>query len=201
MEKLSKNLLRIGKEIINEEKKPMTTLTDDGKIKHEESKKCYLCNQPFNTNKQSKYYKKTTEVKTVWKNYKKLRDHCHYTGKYRGAAHSLSNLRYQEQRDIPVILRNGSEYDFHLIEISNFFHLIKDLAKEFRSDIYCLGGNSEKYISFSVKIDDKKIDNKTINYNLKFIDSVRFMKSSLDSLVNNLSEINIKTRISCKERN
>ena len=115
MEKLSKNLLRIGKEIINEEKKPMTTLTDDGKIKHEESKKCYLCNQSFNTNKQSKYYKKTTEVKTVWKNYKKLRDHCHYTGKYRGAAHSLCNLRYQEQRDIPVILHNGTEYDFHLI--------------------------------------------------------------------------------------
>ena len=45
------------------------------------------------------------------------------------------------------------------------------------------------------------MDNKTINYNRKFIDSVRFMKSSLDSLVNNLSEINIKTRISCKERN
>ena len=110
-------------------------------------------------------------------------------------------MRYQEQRDIPVILHSGSEYNLHLIEISNFFHLIKDLAKEFRSDIYCLGGNGEKYISFSVKIDDKKIDNKTINYNLKFIDSVRFMKSSLDSLVNNLSEINIKTCISCKERN
>ena len=146
MEKLSKKLLRIGKEIINEDKKPMTPLTDDKKIKHEGSKKCYLCNQSFNTNKQRKYYK----------NYKKVRDHCHYIGKYRGAAHSLCNLRYQEQRDIPVILHNGSEYDFHLIEISNFFHLIKDLAKEFRSDIYCLGGNSEKYISFSVKIADKK---------------------------------------------
>ena len=56
-------------------------------------------------------------------------------------------------------------------------------------------------MSFSVKIADKKINNKTINYNLKFIDSVRFMKSSLDSLVKNLSEINIKICISCKERN
>ena len=83
----------------------MTTITDDEKIKHEESKKCYLCNQSFNTNKQSKYYK----------NYKKLRDHCHYTGKYKGAAHSLCNLRYQEQRDIPVLLHSGSEYDFHVI--------------------------------------------------------------------------------------
>ena len=62
MEKLSKKLLRIAKEIINEEKKPMTTITDDEKIKHEESKKCYLRNQSFNTNKKSKYYKnyKTT---------------------------------------------------------------------------------------------------------------------------------------------
>ena len=104
MEKLSKKLLRIGKEIIKEDKKPMTPLTDDKKIKHEGSKKCYLCNQSFNTNKQRKYYK----------NYKKVRDHCHYIGKYRGAAHSLCNLRYQEQRDIPVILHNGTEYDFHL---------------------------------------------------------------------------------------
>ena len=40
----------------------MIPLTDDQKIKHEESKRCYLCNQSFNTNKQSKYYK----------NYKKL---------------------------------------------------------------------------------------------------------------------------------
>ena len=117
----------------------MLPLTDDEKIKHKESKRCYLCNQYFITNKQSKYYK----------NYKKVRDHCHYTGIYRAAAHSLCNLRYQEQRDIPVIIHNGSNYDFHL--------LIKDLAKEFKSDMYCLGENTEKYISFSVKIDTKKI--------------------------------------------
>ena len=111
MSKLSKDLLKIGKEIINEEKKAMLPLAGDEKIKHEESKRCSLCNQSFNTNKQSKYYKK----------YKKVRDHCHYTGIYRGAAHYLCNLRYQEQRDIPVILHNGSNYDFHLS--------IKDLAK------------------------------------------------------------------------
>ena len=70
MNKLSKDLLKIGKDIINEEKKDMLPLTDDEKIKHEESKRCYLCNQYFNTNKQSNYYK----------NYKKVRDHCHYTG-------------------------------------------------------------------------------------------------------------------------
>ena len=126
-------------------------------------------------------------------NYKKARDHCHYTSKYRDSAHSLCNLRYQEQRDIPVIMHNGSNYDFHL--------LIKDLAQEFTSDIYCLGENTEKNISFSIPIHNKKIDNETINYNLKFIDSYRFMNFSLDSLVDNLSEINKKTPIRWEERN
>ena len=149
----------------------MIPLIDDDKFKYKESKQCYLCGQSFNTNKQSKYYM----------NYKEVRDHCHYTGKYRGDAHSLCNLRYQEERDIPVIIHNGSNYDFHL--------LIKDLAKEFKSDIYCLGKNMEKYISFSVPIHNKKIDNETINYNVKFIDSYRFMNFSLDALVDNLSEI------------
>ena len=152
----------------------MIPLIDDEKFKYEESKQCYLCDQSFNTNKQSKYYM----------NYKEVRDHCHYTGKYRGDAHSLCNLRYQEERDIPVIIHNGSNYDFHL--------LIKDLAKEFKSDIYCLGKNMEKYISFSVPIHNKKIDNETINYNVKFIDSYRFMNFSLDALVDNLSEIKNK---------
>ena len=179
MNKLSKDLLKIGKNIVNEEKKPMIPLTDDQIIKHKESTHCYYCNQSFNTNKQSKYYK----------NYKKVIDHCYYTGIYRGAAHYLCNLKHQQQRDIPIIIHNGSNYDFHL--------LIKDLANEFKSDIYCLGENSEKYISFSVKIDTKKIDNELINYNLKFIDSFRFIHSSLDSLVDK----NNKTCIYCKEKN
>ena len=81
-------------------------------------------------------------------NYENVIDHCHYTGKCRGASHSLCNLQYQEEIDIPVTIHNGSNYDFHL--------LIKDLAKEFKSDIYCLGENTEKYISFSVPIYNKK---------------------------------------------
>ena len=52
-------------------KKAMIPLTDDEKIKHEESKRCYLCDQSFNTNKEGKYCM----------NYKNVRDHCHYTGK------------------------------------------------------------------------------------------------------------------------
>ena len=47
-------------------------------------------------------------------NFRKDSDHDHYTGKYRGAAHSLCNLRYSEQRNLTIGMHNGSNYDFHL---------------------------------------------------------------------------------------
>ena len=45
----------------------------------------------------------------------KVRDHCHYTGKYRGAAHNICNLRYKVSKEIPVVFHNGSTYDYHFI--------------------------------------------------------------------------------------
>ena len=84
----------------------------------------------------------------------KVRDHCHHTGKFRGAAHSICNLRYKTPTEIPVVLHNGSTYDYHFI--------IKQLAKEFDGRFECLRENTEKYITFSVPI-KKKLDNgKTI---------------------------------------
>ena len=71
MEKLSKELLKIGYEIAEEEKEEMKPLTNNEKLKHEECEKCHICDRTFNTNKKSKYYQ----------NFKKVRDHCHYTGK------------------------------------------------------------------------------------------------------------------------
>ena len=60
-------------------------------------------------------------------------------------------------------------------------------AKEFKGQLKCLGVNREKYFTFSVPI--KKLDNgKTITYKLKFIDSFRFMPTSLSKLVKYLSE-------------
>ena len=66
----------------------------------------------------------------------------------------------------------------------------------------CLGENTEKYITFSVSI-NKQFDNgKTITYELKFIDSFRFMSASLSILVDNLSEIYEKnSKDPTKERN
>ena len=156
-------------------------------MKYANAEICYICEKSFNTNKKSKYYK----------NYKKVRDH--YTGKYRGSAHSLCNLSLSEQRDIPIMLHNGSNYDFHL--------LMKDLAKENLKNIRCLGENTEKYISFSVKINNSEYDEeamdeykKPLSYCLRFIDSFRFMSRSLDTLTDNLPEINNKTCVKCKER-
>ena len=115
------------------------------------------------------------------KKQQKVRDHCHYTGKYRGAAHNICNLRYKVPKGISAVFHNGSTYDYHFI--------INELVKEFKGNFECLGENTEKYITFSVPI-KKKIENKDleITYKIKFIDSYRFMSSSLPNLVDNLSE-------------
>ena len=68
-------------------------------------------------------YKKEFGTDDDNKKYHKFRDHCHYTGKYRGAAHSIFNLRYKTPKEITVVFHNGSTYDYHFI--------MKELAKEF----------------------------------------------------------------------
>ena len=122
------------------------------------------------------------------KKYHKVKDHCRYTGKYRGAANDMCNLRYKIPTEIPVVFRNGSIYDYHFI--------IKELAEEFEGEFECLGKTTEKYIAFSVPIKkeitkrDKDDNDKItkISYKIKFIDSFRFMSSSSSNLVDNLSE-------------
>ena len=117
----------------------------------------------------------------VMMKYHKVKDHCHYTGKYRGPAHSICNLRYQTPKEIQIVLHNGSTYDYHFI--------IKQLEKEFGGQSECLGENTEKYITFSVPIKKELGHGKAITYKLKFIDNFRFMPTSLSKLVDNLSEI------------
>ena len=117
--------------------------------------------------------------KDAKKNYIKVRDHCHYTGKYRGAAYKICNLMYNTPRKIPVLFHSGSSYDYHFI--------IKGLAEEFEGDFECLGENKEKYITFSVPIKNESDEDGTILYRIKFIDSFIFMPTSLSSLADNLS--------------
>ena len=130
--------------------------------------------------------------KSEYKVYHKVRDHCHYTGKFRGAAHNICNLRYRMQREIPVVLHNVSNYDYHLI--------IKELAEKFKGNIDCLGENTEKYITFSVPLKKEIKDKKLVTYKLRFINSSRFMSTLLASLVDNLSKVGNTNCKKCMER-
>ena len=104
---------------------------------------------------------------------RKVRDHCHYAGKYRDAAHSKSNLNYKIVKETPVLFHNGSVYDYHFI--------IKYLAREFKDNFECLGKNTEKYVSFAAPF-KKVINDKEIKYRIRISDSCRLMQDSLSNL-------------------
>ena len=167
--------------------KKMIPLTNEEKESYENQEICHICEKEFCIDKSNK---KEFKLK------QKVRDHCHYTGKYRGAAHSICNLRYKITKEIPIVFYNGSTYYYHFI--------IKRLARKLRGYFHCLGENAEKYITFSVpfkKVIDSNNDNNNnknkveiIIYRLKFIDSYRFMRYSLSNIVDNLSGINTKGR-------
>ena len=186
MKKFCKDLKEHATRIINDEKKKIIPLTKEEKINYNDQKVCYICKKEFDTIH-------TTKSRSLeCKKHHKVRDHCHYTGKYRGAAHNICNLRYKVPKEIPVVFHNGSTYDYHFI--------IKELVKEFEGNFDCLGENTEKYITFSVPL-KKKIENKDleITYKIKFIDSFRFMSSSLSKLFDNLSEgIHNNKCVDCK---
>ena len=134
--------------------KPMIPLTSNQWKEYNSSNTCHICLKPI---KESK-----------------VRDHCHYTGYQRGPAHSMCNLRYKVPSFIPVVFHNLSGYDAHMF--------IKELAKYSTNDMNVIEKSKENYISFSshvqvLEYDDGRV--KTIE--LRFIDSYKFMTSSLDS--------------------
>ena len=148
----------------------MTPLITDDAFLYESQKVCYICKRKFCYDKNKKEFKI----------YSKVRDHCHFTRKFRGDAHSICNSRYKVPQEIAVKIHYGSKYDYHFI--------IKEWAEEFRGEKFkCLGENTDKYIRFSVPI-KKEHDNdsgETIICKIKFIDSCRFMPSKLSKLVKN----------------
>ena len=93
---------------------------------------------------------------------KKVRDHCHITGKFRGAAHWDCNINFQLTKKIPVMFHNLKGCDSHLI--------FSELNK-FDVKISVIPNGLEKYMAFF------------LGKNLVFIDSMQFMNSSLDELV------------------
>ena len=89
--------------IINFKKKKMKLVTKQQLQSYENAKICHICNKKF----------ENTYVKD--KKYCRARGHCHYTGKYRGAAHSICNLKYSLPKKVPRAFQNGSKYDYHFI--------------------------------------------------------------------------------------
>ena len=139
----------------------MALLTKSQLKEYKRAAKCHICFKPFSEKK------------------RKVRDHCHYSGLYRGAAHSSCNLKYNIPNYIPVIFHNLAGYDAHLF--------IRELAKH-TTGMGVIAKNTEDYISFSIKVEvDKYIDKdgneRTKEMELRFIDSIKFMSSSLDSLL------------------
>ena len=161
----------------------MMPLTYNENKYYEELKEYYVCEKELCYNKNEKM---------KFQLYKKFRDHCHYTRKFRGAAHSICNLNYKVPQEISVKVHNGSKYDYDFI--------IKELAEQFKGEFECLGENTKKSISFSVPIKKEHDNNKTITYKIKFVDTCRFMPSKLSGLVDKLSEINNKDCKTCIER-
>ena len=77
------------------------------------------------------------KIKHKSRNYRNVKGQCHFTGKYRGAAHSICKLRYSLPREIPIVLRNVSNYDFHLMikHLADFFRL-----RSSQSEVFCRKG-------------------------------------------------------------
>ena len=119
MKNLSKDPRKHATKIIDYEK--MIPLTNKENKSYHKQKVCYICEKNSINYDDKKYYK--------------VKDHCYFTGKYRGTAHNICNLRYKSTKEIPVVFHNGSTYDYHFI--------IKELAKRFEGQFECSGENAE----------------------------------------------------------
>ena len=137
---------------------------------------CHICEQDF--------FKDEETGQII-----KVRDHCHFTGEYRGAAHKQCNLKCKKPLILPVLFHNLQGYDSHLF--------IKQLAKV-SGDLTCIPSTEEKYISFSKKIKVDEYFSRKMGkllpqkFEIRFIDSFKFLQTSLANLVSNLQPSDFK---------
>uniref|UniRef100_A0A158P4F2 C2H2-type domain-containing protein n=1 Tax=Tetranychus urticae TaxID=32264 RepID=A0A158P4F2_TETUR len=131
---------------LDRNRKPVS-LTDSEREAYAKATDCYVCGAELFADK--------------------VLDHCHLTGKFRGAAHNQCNLMMRLPQKIPVVFHNLKGYDAHII--------ISGLKTNLVSKIHVIPQNTEKYIA--IIMDD-----------FLFLDSLAFLLSSLDALANNLSD-------------
>ena len=146
--------------------------TEEEKKQFDNASDCWICGEEIkNTND-------------------KVRDHCHYTGRYRGAAHNKCNLKYSKPKSVTVFFHNLSGYDSHLF--------IRSLASPNpKETIECIPNNEEKYITFTKnkivgQYTNKKGEVKDKTFKIVFKDSYKFMQQSIEALVNNLPKNGFK---------
>lgn len=118
---------------------------------------------------------------------RKVRDHCHITGKFRGAAHDECNKKYYPRKEVPVLFHNLAKYDAHLF--------IQELAKiETGRNIEIIPHTDENYITFTKTVplrrasDHPKANNKQQFLKIRFKDSLKFLAGSLESHAANLDK-------------
>ena len=147
----------------------------EDKIKHENTNSCHVCGEGFCEKR------------------KKLRNFNYYTGEYLGPCHY--DCKSQRAKFIPIFFHNLSNYDSHLF--------ITNLASKLSGEkINVIPNNEQKYISYTKEtqvgvLKDQNGKKHNIYFKLRFVDSFKFMNSSLAKLANNLPDdkfINLKSR-------
>ena len=134
---------------------------DDARVSYDRAAVCYACKEGFVINSETR---------------RKVRDHRHFTGRYRGALHSECNLKLKQRSFvIPVFAHNMSGYDSHMF--------VKLLA-ETEGGFECIPQNEEKYMSFSKHV----LDDKNVYVKLKFKDTFRFLGKSLSYHVGTITD-------------
>ncbi|XP_071580579.1 uncharacterized protein [Temnothorax nylanderi] len=141
----------------------MVELTEDEKLEFWRATHCHVCRKAFQPED------------------KRVRDHCHLNGRYRGPAHSRCNLNYRNVYVIPVFFHNLSGYDAHFI--------IEKIANDFEGGVELLPLTKKNYISFSKTVKETQTDgmwNRLVK--LRFVDSYKFLAASLVTLASYLDK-------------
>ena len=151
MDWLNKEVRKVFERLI-----PMS-MTDVDRRNHRDAIVCYCCSRPFSKEDERR---------------KKVRDHCHITGKYRGAACNRCNKDYlniiANSHPIPIVFHNLTGYDMH--------HVMRSLEGR---GVRIMATTSERIITANIASDES-------THGIKYIDSLNFMSASLAELASNL---------------
>lgn len=140
--------------------RPMEKITKEKRLELNNVKICHVCTKAF---------KEGDEI---------VIDHCHFTSKARTRLHSACNLLLKSPRFLPIVMHNGSNYDF--------FFILPELAKR-KLRLTCIPKNQEKYISFSAILESNDpLEKRSVE--LRFLDSLKFLDASLATLVKTLDD-------------